>query len=66
MDFGNKIGRYSKTKVQNEKLKIAKLEVGKELLEWLATFTKSKLYNASPSTIKGFRNIALNEIAKLD
>jgi hypothetical protein len=62
MDFGDKIGKYSKTKVKDEKLKIAKMEIGKELLEWLATFSRAKLYNVSPNTIKGFRNIALNEI----
>jgi len=62
MDFGEKIGRYSKTNVKDEKLKIAKMAVGKELLEWLSTFSASKLYNVSPSVIKGFKNIALNEI----
>ncbi|MFQ5940739.1 MAG: 6-hydroxymethylpterin diphosphokinase MptE-like protein [Nitrososphaerales archaeon] len=66
MDFGNRIGKYSKTHLKNEKLKVAKMETGKELLEWLAPFTNAKLYNASPSTIKGFRNIALNEIEGLD
>ncbi|MFY3739951.1 MAG: hypothetical protein HMLIMOIP_000376 [Candidatus Nitrosomirales archaeon] len=62
MDFGEKIGRYSKTKVKDEKLKIAKMAVGKQLLEWLSTFSASKLYNASPSTINGFKNISLEEI----
>ena len=62
MDFGEKIGRYSKTKVKDEKLKIAKMAVGKQLLEWLSTFSGSKLYNASPSTINGFKNISLEEI----
>lgn len=66
MDFGDKIGRYSKTKIKDEKLKIAKMDTGKELLEWLATFTNAKLYNASPSTINGFRNIGLKEIKDLD
>lgn len=65
MDFGNIVGKYSK-QVKDEKLKVAKMGVGKELLEWLATFSKAKLYNASPSTIRGFRNIALSEIDKLD
>jgi len=62
MDFGEKIGRYSKTKVKDEKLKIAKMVVGRQLLEWLSTFSGSKLYNASPSTINGFKNISLEEI----
>lgn len=62
MDFGNKIGRYSKTKVKDEKLKIAKMEVGKELLEWLAIKSTSKLFNASQGSIKGFKKISLDEI----
>lgn len=62
MDFGNKIGRYSKTKVKDEKLKIAKMEVGKELLEWLAIKSSSKLSNASQGSIKGFKKISLDEI----
>jgi uncharacterized Rossmann fold enzyme len=62
MDFGEKIGRYSKTKVKDEKLKIAKMAVGKELLEWLSTFSTAKLYNASSSTIKGFKNIQFDDI----
>jgi hypothetical protein len=66
MDFGHEIGKYSKTKIKSKELKIAKMDAGKELLEWLATFTKAKLYNASPSTIKGFKNIALDEIKNLD
>jgi uncharacterized Rossmann fold enzyme len=62
MDFGEKIGRYSKTKIKHEKLKIAKMAVGKELLEWLSTFSTAKLYNVSSSSIKGFKNIKFEEI----
>lgn len=62
MDFGNRIGRYSKTKVEDEKLKISKMEVGKELLEWLAIKSSSKLFNASQGSIKGFKKISLDEI----
>ena len=65
MDFGEKIGRYSKTKVKDEKLKIAKMAVGKELLEWLSSFATSKLYNVSPSVIKGFKNIDFEEISSM-
>jgi len=61
MDFGNKIGRYSKTKVKDEKLKMAKMEVGKELLQWLAIKSTSKLFNASKGSIKGFKKISLDE-----
>ena len=35
MDFGTKIGKYSKRTVSN-RIKIAKLRRGKKLLEWLA------------------------------
>lgn len=66
MDFGDKIGRYSKARVRNERLKIAKMSVGKELLEWLATFSRAELYNASPSSIKGFKNLTLEEIKRMD
>jgi len=65
MDFGEKIGRYSKVNVKDERLKIAKMAIGKELLEWLSTFSGSKLYNASPSVIKGFENIALEEVPSI-
>lgn len=63
MDFGEKIGRYSKIKIKDEKLKIAKMAVAKELLEWLSTFSTSQLYNASPSVIKGFKNITLEALS---
>lgn len=66
MDFGKKIGKYSKTKIKNEKLKIVKMDMGKKLLEWLATFTNVKLYNTSSSSIKGFKNITLNDVDILD
>jgi len=66
MDLGDKIGKYSKPHVKNERLKIMKMEVAKELLEWLATFSKAKLYNASPSTIKGFKNIPIDSTKELD
>ena len=60
MDFGEEIGIYSK-KVKDEKLKIAKMAMGKELLEWLSTFSSAGLYNASSSVIKGFKNIDFAE-----
>lgn len=65
MDFGEKIGKYSKTNVKNEKVKIEKMRVAVELLEWLATFSSSKLYNMSPSVIRGFKNISFEEIVKV-
>lgn len=65
MDFGEKIGRYSKTKVKDEKLKIAKMAAGKELLEWLSSYSAAKLYNVSPSLIKGFKNIDFEGISSM-
>lgn len=65
MDFGERIGRYSKAGTKNEKMKIEKMAVGKELLEWLSSLSASKLYNASPGVIRGFRNIALEEVPSL-
>ena len=55
MDFGTRIGKYSKSKVENRTTKIAKLQRGKKLLEWLAKKSKSDLY--SMTKIKGFTKI---------
>ena len=55
MDFGTRIGKYSKNKVENRTTKIAKLRRGKKLLEWFAKKSKSDLY--STTKIKGFTKI---------
>ena len=55
MDFGVRIGKYSKSKVNNRTVKIAKLRRGKKLLEWLAKKTEMDLY--STTKIKGFTKI---------
>jgi len=60
MDFGTRIGRYSKSKVENRTTKIAKLRRGKKLLEWLAKKSGSDLY--STTKIKGFTKINLQKI----
>ena len=60
MDFGTRIGRYSKSEVADRTTKIAKLRRGKKLLEWLAKKSKSKLY--STTKIKGFTKINLQKI----
>ena len=60
MDFGTRIGRYSKNKVENRTTKIAKLRRGKKLLEWLAKKSKSDLY--STTKIKGFTKINYQKI----
>jgi uncharacterized Rossmann fold enzyme len=64
MDFGNKIGKYSKTKIASKKIKIKKLKRGKKLLEWLATKNSSNLYTTS-KPIKGFKKIRYSELEKV-
>ena len=61
MDFGDKIGKYSKKKVIDRKTKLKKLEYGKKLLEWLAKESDSELYTTSKS-IKGFKKIRLVDL----
>jgi len=64
MDFGNRIGKYSKTKIVNKQIKIKKLKRGKMLLEWLATKSNSRLYTTSLS-IKGFKKIQFSDLDKI-
>ncbi|NND87223.1 MAG: DUF115 domain-containing protein [Nitrosopumilus sp.] len=61
MDFGNKIGKYSKTKKLERKTKLKKLKKGKSLLEWLSTFTDSDLFTTSKS-LKGFKKISYKDV----
>ena len=61
MDFGKKIGKYSKKKVIDRKTKLKKLEYGKKLLEWIAKKSDSELYTTSES-IKGFKKISLVDL----
>jgi uncharacterized Rossmann fold enzyme len=61
MDFGKQIGKFSKTKKSERKMKIMKLKWGKSLLEWLSTFTKLELFTTSKS-IKGFKKISYKEL----
>jgi uncharacterized Rossmann fold enzyme len=60
MDFGNRIGKYSKTRVVDRSVKIAKLRYGKKLLEWLAQKSESDLY--STTKINGFTKIKSQDI----
>jgi uncharacterized Rossmann fold enzyme len=64
MDFGNKIGMYSKIKIPNKKIKIKKLLRGKKLLEWLASKNSSNLYTTS-NPIKGFKKIRFDELKSI-
>lgn len=61
MDFGKKIGRYSKTKKSETSVKIKKLQQAKKLLEWLATKRKNGLYTTS-KPIKGFKKICFKDL----
>ena len=63
MDFGTKIGKYSKFTVVNRTTKIAKLRRGKKLLEWLAQKSESELY--STTKIKGFTKLDIRNIDNL-
>tara|TARA_B100000686_G_C16684283_1_gene913770 strand:- start:278 stop:1015 length:738 start_codon:yes stop_codon:yes gene_type:complete len=60
MDFGRKIGKYSKHKVVNRKIKLKKLKFGKRILEWFATKSKAELY--STKKIKGYKKIRLGDL----
>ena len=60
MDFGTRIGKYSKTRVISRTTKIKKLRRGKKLLEWLAKKSESNLY--STTKIKGLTKISLQDI----
>ena len=60
MDFGQKIGKYSKHKVINRRTKIKKLKFGKMVLEWFATKSKADLY--STKKIKGYKMIRLVDL----
>ena len=61
MDFGQKIGKYSKRKVINRKLKIKKLKYGKKLLEWIARKSSSELYTTT-KPIRGFKKISMTDL----
>ena len=63
MDFGNKIGRYSKKGKYDKHTKIRKLRRGKSLLEWLASKNGFGLYTTKP--IKGFHKIKFSDLQEL-
>jgi len=64
MDFGTKIGKYSKEKISDRATKIRKLRWGKDLLEWLALQEKSELYTTSKQ-IRGFNKIRYADLRKI-
>ena len=60
MDFGHKIGKYSKERVVNPKIKLKKLKFGKKIVEWIGSKSKAELY--STQKIKGFKMIRLIDL----
>ena len=60
MDFGQEIGKYSKHKIVNRKMKLKKLKVGKRITEWVATKSKADLY--STKRMKGYKTIRLVDL----
>lgn len=67
MDLGQVVGEYSKKRVKSVKVKLLKLKICKELLEWLALKVNIPLYNVTGhgENIDGFTNVASSELAKI-
>ena len=61
MDFDNKIGKFSKTKYSERKIKLKKLKKAKVLLQWLSKKSKSELYTTS-DPIRGFKKIYYKDL----
>ena len=64
MDFGQKIGKYSKHKVINRRTKIKKLKFGKKVVEWIGTKSKADLF--STNRIKGYKTIRLVDLEYIE
>ena len=60
MDFGQKIGKYSKQRIADRKTKIKKLKFGKRIVEWLGTKSKADLF--STNRIKGYKTIRMVDL----
>jgi uncharacterized Rossmann fold enzyme len=67
MDLGQAVGRYSKKQVRSVEVKISKLKICKELLEWLASRVNIPLYNVTGhgESIEGFINLTYSELTKI-
>ncbi|MDE1763197.1 MAG: DUF115 domain-containing protein [Thaumarchaeota archaeon] len=64
MDFGKKIGTYSKDVKYDRKVKLAKLARARELLEWLASRKECKYYTTTEK-IRGFEKIRFSDLEEL-
>ena len=60
MDFGQIIGKYSKHRIVNRKIKIKKLKFGKRTIEWFGTKSKADLF--STNKIKGYKTIRMIDL----
>ena len=60
MDFGQKIGKYSKHRIVDRKIKIKKLKFGKKIVEWIGTKSKADLF--STNRIKGYKRIRMVDL----
>ena len=60
MDFGRKIGKYSKHRIVDRKIKIKKLKFGKKVVEWIGTKSKADLF--STNRIKGYKTIRMVDL----
>lgn len=65
MDFGQKIGRFSKVKVRSPEVKLLKLRIGKLILEHMATRSKAELWNITSrgEEIAGFNQTTPSKLA---
>ena len=61
MDLENKIGKFSKTKILDKKIKREKLHKAKILLQWLSTKSKCELFTTS-KPIPGFKKIQYKDL----
>jgi hypothetical protein len=59
MDFGNMIGKYSKKKVKDARLKKQKMEAGRRLLGMLAKQSRSQLADTARRPVTGFSRLAI-------
>ncbi|MFB0567401.1 MAG: 6-hydroxymethylpterin diphosphokinase MptE-like protein [Candidatus Bathyarchaeia archaeon] len=67
MDLGRVVGKYSKKKVRSVEVKISKLKICKELLEWCASRVDIPLYNVTGrgESIEGFIDVTSSELIKI-
>ncbi len=64
MDFGTKVGRYSKEQSYDRRTKLRKLRKAKSLLEWIASKGRSDFYTSSVP-IKGFKKIRFTDLQRV-